>query len=333
MAKANFRGTLLQEKLKMQVKQQQPMSPWQQMLVAQYGQQIGQQGSQAQEGQPTPTPSPVQPEVSRLTTLEKPPPAYLKRIKMTSSGPTEEYYKNPEFELWETRQKEQRKMEQEKEMTGIKIKGKRMEERQKKAGHFSQAIAMFKGIVSQVKGAEEEQQGLGLGPGIRGAIAEKTKGILAEPLGIKGVGRISSAYGQRVETALRLNSILTGQNRVIRSVINMVMKSLPDRFDTPEMVSAKIAQSVTNSYKITKAFEKAGLTTEELNKMSQDGLDTIDANQLISQYTLTPEENQELETIIQDVLGAEVAPVRTLVGPRGEGIETKEPKSYKSLWE
>jgi hypothetical protein len=207
----------------------------------------------------------------------------------------------------------------------LKVKGETIKEMQKKKAQFGQAISMFKGMVSQVKGAEEEQAGLGIIPGVKGLVGEKLK----QP----GYGRVASAYGQRVETAARMNSILTGQNRVIKSVIGMIMKSLPDRYDTAEMAASKVAQSVTNAYRVTKAFEKAGLTPNELNKMSKTAVENIDANDLINKYALTPEENSELETIINDVLSAPVAKKRTLIGPRGKGIKSAEPKTFKHLWE
>jgi len=187
-----------------------------------------------------------------------------------------------------------------------KLKGTIAKELQKKQSSFNQALSMFKGIIAQTKGAGEEQGGLGLGPG--------TKGLLAEKLKRPGFGRVSSAYGQRVETATRLNSILTGQNRVIRSVMNMIMQSLPDRFDPQDMVASKIAQSVANAYKVTKAFEKSGLTPEVLKDMDQKALDSIDAQQLVAQFDLTSKEQAELEKITQNILSTPAAKARSLPG-------------------
>lgn len=187
--------------------------------------------------------------------------------------------------------------------------------------NFGRAMAMYSGVIAQIKGAEIEQGGLGLTPGLKGQ-------FLA---GIKrpGYGRVSAAYGQTAETALSMNSILTGQNRVIRGVVAMIFKSLPGGLDPEDQVAGKVSQSIRNAYKITKAWEKGGLTEKELAKLPtikmQVGDRVVDAvdipenriSEMMTLYKLTPQEERELEIIIEDILSTPPAPARKL----GRGIK------------
>ncbi len=191
----------------------------------------------------------------------------------------------------------------------IKAKGEVFKLNEKSRANFSRVASMFSNIVAQVKGAEEEQGGLGLGPGLRGQFGV----LIKDPK----FSRTASAYGQRVETALSMNSILTGQNRVIRSVVSMVLKSLPDQRDPDTTVAAKIAQSMKNAYMITKAWQKAALTPEQLKSLPTTKLtvkgktyDVVDVT--LPPFQLSPEENAEIEKIISDILATPAAKVRTL---------------------
>ena len=195
--------------------------------------------------------------------------------------------RNPEYELWE-KQREQE----------LKARGKRLEEKTFGDVAFAQTVNMFKNLVAQIKGSAKEKGGLGLLPGLKGRFHT----LIRDPR----YSRTASAYGQRVETALRLNRILTGQNRVIRSVVNMIMRSLPDEFDPEPAVASKIAQSLRNAYGIIKSFQQAGYTPEVLNKLSNKEIENLE----IPPYELTPEENAEIERIIQGVLSTSAAPER-----------------------
>lgn len=186
---------------------------------------------------------------------------------------------------------------------------------EKARANFGRSVSLFQQITSQLKGKAEEQQGLGLWPGIKGALATKTK----RP----GWGRTAAFTGQQRETAIGLNSILTGQNRVIRSVVKMIQETLPDEFDPQDMAASKMAQSIKNAYKLVKSFEKAGLSSSVLKKMSPNELNNINANSMVGLYTLTPGEEQEVEVIIQDVLQAPAAPKRSLPGVRGQQTKYK----------
>jgi len=194
----------------------------------------------------------------------------------------------------------------------IKSKGEVLKLSDKAKANFGRTVSMFKNIVAQQKGAAEEQGGLGLGPGLRGQIMSG----LRQP----GYGRAAAFGGQRTETALSLNNILTGQNRAIRSVIEMILGTLPTPLDPEDQVAGKLAQSIKNSYMLIKSFEKSGI---DFKKMSQDELDSLDANSLIRGFTLTPDEEMEVENIIRNVLSTPAAPARTLSGTV--------PNQYKSF--
>lgn len=195
----------------------------------------------------------------------------------------------------------------------MKAKSEVLKLSEKARANFGRSLGLFKNVIAQVRGAEKEQGGLGLLPGIKGKIGAGTK----RP----GYGRVSSAYGQRVETALSLNSILTGQNRVIRSVVSMILNSLPGPFDPPDQVAAKLAQSIRNAYMLTKAYQKAGFTSEKLKNLPTRRImlegkpvEAVDIDIDFSLYALSEKEEKEVEAIVQDVLKTPSAKKRTLPG-------------------
>lgn len=215
--------------------------------------------------------------------------------------------KNPEHEMWLKEQE-----------TRIAGKGEIFKLSETGRANFGRAVGMFSTLVGTGKGMQEEQKeflgekgiettGLGLVPGMAGKYGQVTK----RP----EFSRTQMFRGQRAETAISLNSILTGQNRVIRSVIKLIESTLPDQFDPEPVFAGKLSQSITNAYKLVKSFEKAGYTSKELNNMSQTQLDNIDAKSLITLYGLTSSEEKELERIIQDVLKTPMMPTRAFGQP------------------
>jgi len=214
--------------------------------------------------------------------------------------------KNPEFERLE-------KVDQQ----ILKSQGEQLKKSIGSNVNFKRTASMFKNIIAQVKGSAEEKGGLGLKEGLRGKVGVAIK----DPK----FSRTASAFGQRVETALTLNSILTGQNRVIRGVVDMILKSLPEDLDPGTTVASKVAQSLKNSYSLVKSFEQAGLTPEKLKGLSQEELDTINP-QSLEGFDLSTEEEAEIEAIIQEVLNTPAAKRRALPGigqPIGGKIDVK----------
>lgn len=197
---------------------------------------------------------------------------------------------------------EKRQKEQE---SKLKAKAEVLKLSEKARANFGRSIGLFSTMIAQAKGMQEEQKallgkagiettGLGLLPGIAGTLAVKTRRPEA--------ARVAAFRGQMRETAIGLNSILTGQNRVIRSVVQMIQETLPDPLDPEPMMATKLAQSITNAYKLVKAFEKAGFSPDKMQQMTDAELSGIDARSLVALYTLSTKEEQEIDKIIDDVL-------------------------------
>ncbi|HEC66065.1 MAG TPA: hypothetical protein ENI23_12290 [bacterium] len=115
-----------------------------------------------------------------------------------------------------------------------------------------------------------------------------------------------------------MNSVLTGQNRVIRGVINMILKSLPQQLDPDPTVAAKTAQSIKNAFMITRSFEQAGLTQDILFKMSNAERSDIDVNALVAGTQLSDAEKAFIEAKIKAVLATPAAKKRFLGRPEQE---------------
>ncbi len=187
-----------------------------------------------------------------------------------------------------------------------KAQGKRLEEASFGDVAFGQVTSMLRNLVAQLKGKQEEQGGLGKIEGIKGQVMG---GVLR-----KGeFARTQAFEGQRVETALRLNRIVTGQNRVIRSVIDMIYMTLPDRYDSEEIAAQKIEQSLVNAYRLIKTYEKLGYTPEKLSalpsskmQLSGQSVDTIEIPGLsptdIQSFELTETEKDEIDKVVDSVL-------------------------------
>ena len=212
----------------------------------------------------------------------------------------------------------------------MKAKSEVLKLSEKARANFGRSMGLFKNIVAQIKGAEKEQGGLGLGPGLKGQFGAKTK----RP----GFGRVSSAYGQRVETALSLNSILTGQNRVIRSVVSMILNSLPGPLDPPDQVASKLSQSIRNAYMLTKAYQKAGFTPEKLRNLPSRRImlegkpvEAVDIDIDFSLYALSEKEEKKVEAIIQDILRTPIAKARTLPSQEQEQLQRQQPIGQQSM--
>lgn len=167
---------------------------------------------------------------------------------------------------------------------------------------FKRIVAMFSGLVAQAKGKKEEQGGLGLVPGIKGAIGRATK----QP----GFSRTAAFEAQREETIIGMVPILSGQNRFIKSLGQMIGKTVPGGLEPEDRLATLVAQSVTNAFKITMAFDKGIVTPESARRMSAGQLEaTINENIL-----LTENEQAVLNEIIDDILKTPVAQQRTLEG-------------------
>ena len=112
----------------------------------------------------------------------------------------------------------------------------------------------------------------------------------------------------------------------------MLEKTLPGTEDVSTSVANKIAQSLTNAFKITKAFEKAGLSSSILNKMNQEELDSIDVETMVESFALNSNEKEELETKIQSILATPAVKSRDLIDAGAtSGLSTKEQEELKQI--
>lgn len=109
---------------------------------------------------------------------------------------------------------------------------------------YNTMIPIFQQLVSTWKAASQEKEEKNIPKGLMSKVASGTAD-LAELQGFP----MSKAYlGQRIETALVLNKLLTGQNRVIRDVIKQILVTLPTDTGIEEDMKTKIAQSIRNSF-------------------------------------------------------------------------------------
>jgi len=173
-----------------------------------------------------------------------------------------------------------------------------------KEANFARVVTSFERAMAQLKGGIEEKAAGGLMNGLMGDFKIFTKRA--------GVSRAASYDAQMKETALSLNNILTGQNRVIKGVVQMILATFPDRKDPKDRIAQLFSQSVENAYGIFKAFEKSGYSPERLKQMTGAELDSLNIKDMVSRLELTPEELAERETFVNRILTTPAAPKRTL---------------------
>ena len=122
--------------------------------------------------------------------------------------------------------------------------------------NFSTVLGLMQPTVSVWKAAAAEKEAKGIPPGLASKIASG----VADTLELEGFPMTKAYIGQRIETGLALNKIITGYNRVIKDVFNRVLKTLPTDTRLTEDMEAKVAQSILNSF--TRAVGRP-LTSDE----------------------------------------------------------------------
>ena len=128
-------------------------------------------------------------------------------------------------------------------------------------------------------------------------------------------GEATAKYeGQRTETAMALNSILTGQNRLIEGIFHRIAATLPDELDPKGYAIPKIEQSLRNSFGLIKAMKMNGLLDEEFLQQHEVELpggeigvsDAYEARVArLAPAPLEESEEQEIRKIVNYVLGAD----------------------------
>lgn len=173
-----------------------------------------------------------------------------------------------------------------------------------KKSNFGRVVSSLERAMSQLKGGMQENAAGSLMKGLSGDL----RIFFKRP----GVGRAASYDAQINETSLAMNNILTGQNRVIKGVVSMIKSTFPSRKAPEDQIAGLMAQTIENAYGIYKAFEKAGLTPDDLRLKTQQELNDINVRDLVARLQLTPEELQEREEFVNQVLSASPAQRRGL---------------------
>ena len=184
----------------------------------------------------------------------------------------------------------QRKLNMQASTLGTKedIKGqKEREEAGAEAGMgMDKTVNLFKNLWDRKK----EQ----LGTSGAGVLVGTGKQIAAKAR-VPGFESTAAFEGQRAETAMALNRIVTGQNRLVKSIYDRLLASLPDENDTESYARAKLEQSIRNAYGLQKAMRAYGnLTPEEMENIG--GSINPDA-------VLTGEDEVAIQALMKQVFG------------------------------
>ena len=173
---------------------------------------------------------------------------------------------------------------------------------------FQKVENLMSNVVGQFKASLQETGGGGLlgWRGIGGKIAGETGKM-------KEFAMTSAYQGQLTETAAALNSIITGQNRIIESMVERIIKTLPQSGDSGTHMVNKVRQSLRNSYGLMKAMRGQGMTTEYLESLPDDQFQNPDSelNQTINSLNpqpLTVEEEAKIDGIVERVLKTPASP-------------------------
>jgi hypothetical protein len=171
---------------------------------------------------------------------------------------------------------------------------------------FRTALGLFQNFNAQFESKLAAQEGRGgVVPGIVGSIGAALK--------LPGKQAIAATEGQIQETALGLSRVITAQRRVIKGVVEMIKKTIPTGFDTREFKDQKIAQSVSNMFRLLMASNR-GIITEQLVEGFDDpttGLTNLE--EFIEGVALTPAEETILEGLIDRVLSTPAAALQSQV--------------------
>jgi hypothetical protein len=162
--------------------------------------------------------------------------------------------------------------------------------------------ALFSELVANLKGKKEEQGGLGIVPGIKGRLGQFGQSLFGDRPGQEGFGRTAAFKGQLEETAIGLSPILTGQNRIIKSIVEMISKTLPTELDSESIAANKIRQSLTNAIKLNLSFERGLLSPDEIERL-QGVDDKFDLEKRLNTVVkLSTDEQKFLDQRVNDVL-------------------------------
>lgn len=196
---------------------------------------------------------------------------------------------------------------------------------------FASTIQLFSQLTAQFKAKllAQEQLTKDLPFGGQGGVIPGAIGTAAAALRVPGTAAIKTASTQRNETALSLNNILTGQNRVIKGVVNLILETLSGPLDTAESGAQLAEQSLGNAFRLLVARSRGLLTDEEGRPTallkSLDADDPTDPAQVaaatertrtfVNSVVLTPTQERAMKQLIDRVLAEPAARQATFPEP------------------
>jgi len=191
-----------------------------------------------------------------------------------------------------------------------KASGKQLETLLKTTGNLSRVENAFSGLVAQAKRAVNEQGGFGA----KAAVSARALRI-GQRLGFgeeapleKQFGGLAGHDAQRQETILALSPILTGQNRILRSALAMLKKTVPDlpiMGTTEAEYSENIRQSMKNSFKLSLGIARGLLPPYTIAKLTQTATDdqiTQFLTDIVARTRFTQEDEKSFNDLFQRVI-------------------------------
>ena len=191
---------------------------------------------------------------------------------------------------------------------------------------FQKTVGLFSNFVSQFKLKLASQ------PGGKGGLPQGAAGKVGAFFKIDKFAPVEAIPGQRRETALALNSVLTGQQRVIRGVVDMILSTLPSDFDSEACAAQKLSQSLRNDFRLIKAsnigvlnkdilegFNTSPITAKQLRagEFPVDRDDGVRLQEfLLRNVTMTEDETRIVDILVRQVLDSPMAKRETLL-PEG----------------
>lgn len=242
--------------------------------------------------------------------------AFATQATLNVAGqPTSTTVKSEEGLRRESKIKREESVESEK----LKTAGKQAENILKNDVNFSKVVNLMSNMVSQKKAQLDETGGAGIVKGAIGNVAAKVK--------TPGYSQTGAFGGQVTETTLALNSILTGQNRVIKGVVDMIRPTLPTEFDTEQFTADKIAQSLKNSFRLSKSMKDAKIRPEFFENMSEEDATSFS----LPLAKLSKEESEGIDQLIKQVLNTPRAKKYSLTNNEQESFKTTQEADKSGL--
>ena len=120
--------------------------------------------------------------------------------------------------------------------------------------------------------------------------------------------------GSKTEMILRMMPLISGSVRIIRSVFNKLLESLPSGQDGPLTTKTKISQTVENMFGFMKSIQSGSVTLDELDSMSGNDIEA-----LISTFNFSDDERKQIDAVIDTV----TEPLNALIGKDVSGEVSK----------